>query len=119
MTEDTVTITAPVIDLHRSMPSRQHRAVRVHLVEQLPRRPGRPAVLSIRSGDPLVQPVECSASMAPSSYLINKHGVDLAILRIDSHPDMGTGGAAYPELLVAVMQLQQILAGSPLLGPRA
>jgi arginase family enzyme len=33
---------------------------------------------------------------APLSYLINKHGADLAILWIDSHPDMGTGGTAYP-----------------------
>ena len=39
---------------------------------------------------------ECSVSMAPFSYLINKHGDDLAILWIDSHPDMGTGEAAYP-----------------------
>ena len=33
----------------------------------------------------------CSVSMAPFSYLINKHGADLAILWVDSHPDMGTG----------------------------
>jgi hypothetical protein len=36
---DTVTITAPVIDLLRSTPTRQHRAIRFHLVEQLPGRP--------------------------------------------------------------------------------
>jgi Arginase family len=30
---------------------------------------------------------ECSVSMAPFSQLINKHGDDLAILWIDSHPD--------------------------------
>ena len=34
--------------------------------------------------------------MAPFSYLIKKHGADLAILWIDSHPDMGTGETAYP-----------------------
>jgi hypothetical protein len=34
--------------------------------------------------------------MAPFSYLINKHGDDLAILWIHSHPDMGTGETAYP-----------------------
>ena len=34
--------------------------------------------------------------MAPFSYLIDKHGDDLAILWIDSHPDMGTGETAYP-----------------------
>jgi arginase len=39
---------------------------------------------------------ECLVSMAPFSYLINKHGADLAILWIDSHPDMGTGETAYP-----------------------
>jgi arginase len=33
---------------------------------------------------------ECSVSMAPFSYLINKYGDDMAILWIDSHPDMGT-----------------------------
>jgi arginase len=39
---------------------------------------------------------EGSVSMAPFSYLINKHGADLAILWVDSHPDMGTGETAYP-----------------------
>ena len=33
--------------------------------------------------------------MAPFSHLINKHGEDLAILWIDSHPDMGTGETEY------------------------
>jgi arginase len=40
--------------------------------------------------------VECSVSMAPFSHLINKYGQDLAILWIDSHPDMGTGETEYP-----------------------
>lgn len=39
---------------------------------------------------------ECSVSMAPFSYLIDKYGDDLAILWIDSHPDMGTGESDYP-----------------------
>jgi arginase len=39
---------------------------------------------------------ESSVSMAPFSYLVNMHGDDLAILWIDSHPDMGTGETAYP-----------------------
>jgi arginase len=39
---------------------------------------------------------ECSVSMAPFSYLIDKYGEDLAILWIDSHPDMGTGETDYP-----------------------
>jgi hypothetical protein len=37
---------------------------------------------------------ECSVSMAPFSYLINKHGDDLVILWIDSHPDTGTGACS-------------------------
>jgi hypothetical protein len=57
-----MTITAPVIDLLRGTPTYQHRAILVHLVEQLPGRPGRPAVLPARSGDPLVQPVEAVAA---------------------------------------------------------
>ena len=39
---------------------------------------------------------ECSVSMAPFSHLIHTHGDDLAVLWIDSHPDMGTGASAYP-----------------------
>lgn len=39
---------------------------------------------------------ECSVSMAPFSHLIGKYGDDLAIVWIDSHPDMGTGASAYP-----------------------
>ena len=46
---------------------------------------------------------ECSVSMAPFSYLINKHGDDLATLWIDSHPDMGTRGTAYPGFYAMVI----------------
>ncbi|GAB3073549.1 hypothetical protein GCM10027053_43810 [Intrasporangium mesophilum] len=35
-------------------------------------------------------------SLAPFSHLLSKHGDDLAIIWIDSHPDMGTGETAYP-----------------------
>jgi arginase len=38
---------------------------------------------------------ECSVSMAPFSHLISKYGSDLAVLWIDSHPDIGTGQSAY------------------------
>jgi arginase len=34
---------------------------------------------------------ECSVSLAPFSYLLARYGEDLAILWVDSHPDMGTG----------------------------
>jgi arginase len=40
--------------------------------------------------------VECSVSMAPFSYLTNKHGDDLAILWMDSHPDMLRSAALAP-----------------------
>jgi arginase len=33
--------------------------------------------------------------MAPFSHLISKYGSDLAVLWIDSHPDIGTGQSAY------------------------
>jgi arginase len=35
-------------------------------------------------------------SLAPFSYLVDQHGDDLAIIWIDSHPDMGTGETEYP-----------------------
>lgn len=38
---------------------------------------------------------ECSVSLAPFSYLLRKYGDDLAVVWIDSHPDMGTGETAY------------------------
>jgi hypothetical protein len=57
-----VIITAPVIDLLHGTPTRQYRTGRVPFVEQLPGRPGWPAVLPVRSGDPLVQPVEAVAA---------------------------------------------------------
>jgi arginase len=38
---------------------------------------------------------ECSVSMAPFAALAEKYGDDLAILWVDSHPDMGTGESAY------------------------
>lgn len=39
---------------------------------------------------------DCAVSMAAFSYLIDLYGSDLAIVWIDSHPDMGTGDSAYP-----------------------
>jgi arginase len=38
---------------------------------------------------------DCGVSMAPFSALADRYGDDLAILWIDSHPDMGTGETAY------------------------
>ncbi len=59
---DTVRITAPVIDLLRGTPTRQHRAGRVPLVPELSGRPGRRPELPVRSDDPLVQPTEAVAA---------------------------------------------------------
>lgn len=39
---------------------------------------------------------ECSVSVAPFSYLAHRYGEDLAIIWIDSHPDIGTSDSEYP-----------------------
>jgi arginase len=39
---------------------------------------------------------ECSVSVAPFSALAARYGDDLAIVWIDSHPDVGTGDSEYP-----------------------
>ncbi|AEA26496.1 Arginase/agmatinase/formiminoglutamase [Pseudonocardia dioxanivorans CB1190] len=39
---------------------------------------------------------ECAVSVAPFSVLAHRYRDDLAILWIDSHPDIGTGASAYP-----------------------
>ena len=38
---------------------------------------------------------DCGVSLAPFSALIDRYGNDIAVLWIDSHPDMGTGATAY------------------------
>ena len=39
---------------------------------------------------------ECSVSVAPFSWLSERYGDDLAVLWIDSHPDVGTPASQYP-----------------------
>ena len=39
---------------------------------------------------------ECSVSVAPFSVLADQYREDLAIVWIDSHPDVGTGDSEYP-----------------------
>ena len=39
---------------------------------------------------------ECSVSVAPFAKLAERHGTDLAVLWIDSHPDIGTPASVYP-----------------------
>src|SRR5215217_5530055 len=41
---------------------------------------------------------ECSVSVAPFSALADRYGDDLAIVWIDSHPDVGTGDSEYPAI---------------------
>jgi arginase len=41
---------------------------------------------------------ECSVSVAPFAALADRYGDDLAILWIDSHPDVGTGVSEYPQV---------------------
>jgi len=40
---------------------------------------------------------ECSVSVAPFSYPARRYGDDLAVVWIDSHPDIGTPRSRYPE----------------------
>ena len=40
---------------------------------------------------------ECAVSVAPFSALARRYGDDLAIVWIDSHPDIGTPASQYPE----------------------
>ena len=72
---------------------------------------------------------ECAVSVAPFSELARRYGDDLAIVWIDSHPDIGTPASQYPgfhamavaaltghgDRDVQVMHLQQILDGFPLI----
>ena len=39
---------------------------------------------------------ECSVGVAPFSALADRYGDDLAVVWIDSHPDVGTGDSEYP-----------------------
>ncbi|MFV0432414.1 MAG: arginase family protein [Leucobacter sp.] len=39
---------------------------------------------------------DCSVSVAPFSALADRYGDDLAVIWIDSHPDIGTGASMYP-----------------------
>lgn len=39
---------------------------------------------------------ECSVSVAPFAALAHRYGEDLAIIWIDSHPDIGTPRSQYP-----------------------
>ena len=91
---DGPTATVPVEMGDRGLELRDGIEAKTIVLEQL-----RSALAIIAEHDPARITTlggECSVSMAPFSYLIDKYGDDLAILWIDSHPDMGTGEGAYP-----------------------
>ena len=52
-------------------------------------RPARPGRIATPGG-------ECSVSVAPFSHLARRYGEDMAIIWIDSHPDIGTPRSGYP-----------------------
>lgn len=59
---------------------------------------------------------ECSVSMAPFAALADRYGDDLAVVWIDSHPDMGTGASAYPGYHAMVVSALTGHGDSELLG---
>jgi arginase len=57
------------------------------------------ALEAIRAHDPgriLTLGGDCATSVAPFSWLAGRYGEDLAIVWIDSHPDVGLPGGSYP-----------------------
>jgi arginase len=59
---------------------------------------------------------ECSVSMAAFSYMIDTYGDDVAVLWIDSHPDIGTGETSYPGYHAMVVSALTGHGDSELLG---
>jgi predicted dehydrogenase len=56
---------------------------------------------------------ECSVSVAPFSTLADRYGDDLAIIWIDSHPDVGTGQSEYPgDHAMAIVKGFPLIEGS-------
>ena len=91
---DGPTVTAPVTMTDEGLAERDGVEAKTILVEQLARtleiiRQHNPARITTLGG-------ECSVSVAPFSVLADRYGDDLAILWIDSHPDIGTGASQYP-----------------------
>jgi arginase len=59
--------------------------------------PAADAVIDMGGGARIVTPGgECSVSVAPFSYLARRYGEDLAIIWIDTHPDISTPRSWYP-----------------------
>lgn len=91
---DGPTLTVPVSMTDEGLAERDGVEAKAIVVEQLARaleiiRQLNPARIATLGG-------ECSVSVAPFSALAQRYGDDLAIIWIDSHPDVGTGESEYP-----------------------
>jgi arginase len=49
---------------------------------------------------------ECAVSVAPFAELARRYGDDLAIVWIDSHPDIGTPASQYPGFHAMAVRVQ-------------
>jgi arginase len=88
------TATAPATMSDAGLDQRDGIEAKTVILEQLGR-----ALEVIRQHDPARITTlggECSVSVAPFSELARRYGDDLAILWIDSHPDIGTPQSEYP-----------------------
>jgi len=91
---DGPTVTAPVTMSDEGLEERDGVEAKAVILEQLAR-----ALELIRRHDPariLTLGGECSVSVAPFSELARRYGEDLAIVWIDTHPDVGTPQSEYP-----------------------
>jgi arginase len=91
---DGPTVTVPVNMTDAGLAERDGVEAKAIVIEQLIRaleiiRKHNPARIATLGG-------ECSVSVAPFSALADRYGDDLAIIWIDSHPDVGTGQSEYP-----------------------
>lgn len=87
---DGPTVTVPVTMSDDGLEQRDGVEARTVIIEQLARaRRHGPARIATLGG-------ECSVSVAPFSELARRYGDDLAVVWIDSHPDIGTPESAYP-----------------------
>lgn len=91
---DGPTVTAPVTMSDRGREERDGVEAKTVVVHQLD-----DALDLIRRTDPARITTlggECAVSVAPFSELARRYGDDLAIVWIDSHPDIGTPNSDYP-----------------------
>ena len=91
---DGPTVTVPVSMTNDGLAQRDGVEAKAIVIEQLVRaieviRQHNPARIATLGG-------ECSVSVAPFAALADRYGDDLAIIWIDSHPDVGTGQSEYP-----------------------